>query len=98
MHVDIKGVHYHITDVTRDFLETKLEKISYAKDDIVNLFFTLTKDNYEWIAEVNVSFRWKVNAHLKEESFNLHESVEKLIDKLEAKIRKEKDKIKDKHV
>ena len=94
MRVDIKGVHYQITEVTRDFLKTKLEKINYAQDYITDLLFTLTKDNSEWIAEVNANFRWGVNAHLKEGTFNLHESIEKLIDKLEAKVRKEKEKAK----
>ena len=97
MRIDIKGVHYHVTEVTRDFLTTKLEKINYAQDYIVDLLFTLTKDNNEWIAEVNANFRWGVNAHLREETFNLHESIEKLINKLEAKVRKEKEKTRNSH-
>lgn len=97
MRVDIKGVHYQITDVTRSFLETKLEKISYAEDYIVDLMFTLAKDHDAWIAEVNVNFRWGVTAHLKEDTFNLHESIEKLVDRLDQKVRKEKEKVQDKH-
>lgn len=97
MRVDIKGVHYQLTDVTRNFLTSKLEKISYADDYIVDLLFTLTKDTNDWIAEVNANFRWGVSAHLKESTFNLHESIEKLIDRLDSKIRKEKDKKVDTH-
>lgn len=97
MHVDLKGVHYHITDVTREFLETKLERISYAREYIADLLVTLTKDNTAWIAEVNVNFYRGPNAHLKETTFNLHESIEKLLDKLDAKVRKEQDKIKHNH-
>jgi putative sigma-54 modulation protein len=97
MRVDIKGVHYQITDVTREFLNSKLEKVAYADDYIVDLLFTLTKDNSDWVAEVNANFRWGVSAHLKEATFNLHESIEKLIDRLDQKIRKEKDKKRDSH-
>lgn len=95
MKFDIKGVHYDITDVTRDFITTKLEKLAYAEDHVMDMLFTLTKETKDWKAEVKCNFRWGVHAHLEETALNLHEALEKLIDKLDMKVSKEKEKIKE---
>ena len=93
MKFDIKGVHYDITDVTRDFITTKLEKLAYAEEHVHDMVFTLTKETKDWKAEVKFSFRWGMVAHLEETALNLHEALEKLIDKLDMKISKEKEKV-----
>ena len=97
MNIDIKGVHYEITDATREFVSTKLEKLAYAKDLIVDLIFTMTKGTHDWKAEVTCNFRWGVRAHLDETAFNLHEAIEKLIHRLDMKVSKEKEKVQDHH-
>ena len=95
MTFSIKGVHYDITDITRDFVTTKLEKLAYADDLVVDLLFTLTKTAKDWKAEVKCNFRWGVHAHIEEEEFNLHEAIEKLIDRLDMKVSKEKERVQD---
>ena len=92
---DIKGVHYDITDITREFIMTKLEKLAYAEDLVVDILFTLTKNAKDWKAEVKCNFRWGMHAHIEETAFNLHEAIEKLIDRLDMKISKEKEKVQD---
>ena len=93
MKFDIKGVHYDITDVTREFITTKLEKLAYADDHVTDMHFTLTKETKDWKAEVKLALRWGVHVHLEETALNLHEALEKLIDKLDMKISKEKEKV-----
>ena len=95
MTVDIKGVHYDITDITREFVTTKMEKLAYAEDLVVDILFTLTKNAKDWKAEVKCNFRWGMHAHIEESAFNLHEAIEKLIDRLDMKISKEKEKVQD---
>jgi putative sigma-54 modulation protein len=97
MRLEIKGVHYDVTDVTREFLEEKLTKLDFATEQIIDLLITLTKGKKDWSAEVNVNFRFGVSAHISETDFNLHEAIVKMVDRLEHKIRKEKDKIQDHH-
>jgi putative sigma-54 modulation protein len=63
---------------------------------IVDLLITLTKEK-EFAAEATVNFRWGVSIHVKDNDFDLNAAIDKLIDKLEAKIIKEKEKVKDKH-
>jgi putative sigma-54 modulation protein len=62
---------------------------------IVDLLITLTKDNKDFAAEATVNFRWGVSIHVKEHDFELNPAIDKLIDKLDAKIIKEKEKAKD---
>jgi putative sigma-54 modulation protein len=99
MKFDIKGVHYDLTDVTREFLESKLVKLEFAADHILDLNFILSKGKgtNDWKAEVKVSFKWGHATYLEETAFNLHEAIDKLIDKLEHKVVKEKEKIQDHH-
>lgn len=97
MRLDIKGVHYDITDVTRNFLTEKTGKLAFAAEQITDLMFTLTKGKKDWTAEATVNFKFGVSAHVSETDFNLHAAIEKLIDRLEVKIRKEKEKVQDHH-
>ena len=95
MHVDIKGVHYHVSDNTREFIDKKMQKLDFAKDYIMNLHFTITKGANGFSTEANVSFKWGKPSHIKEESFELWEALELLFDKIQEKVKKEKDKIQD---
>lgn len=97
MKLDIKGVHYEITDVTREFIDQKLEKLRYASDMIVDLMLVLEKETKDWKAEAKVNFRWGAQAHLDETDINLHAAIERLVHRLDQKVSKEKEKIKDHH-
>ncbi len=95
MHLDIKGVHYHVSDNTREFIDRKIEKLMFAKDYIMNLHITITKDSNGFTTDVNVSFKWGKTSHLSEKSYELWEALELLFDKLQIKVKKEKEKIQD---
>ncbi|MFW5994679.1 MAG: HPF/RaiA family ribosome-associated protein [Spirochaetia bacterium] len=95
MNVEMKAVHFDLSDDTREFVEEKLQKIDFAKDYIVDLLFTMTKEKHEFIAEVTVNFRWHKSAHIKVTDHSLHDGLERLIEKMQDKVRKEKEKIKE---
>jgi len=97
MTVTIKGVHYDISDRTREFLADKLGHIDPFRDHLVSVDATITKEKTEFIVESNVHFRWGANAHLEERAPELYPAIENLIHKLDAKISKEKDKVKEHH-
>jgi putative sigma-54 modulation protein len=94
MNTEIKAVHFTLRDETRDYLGKKIARIHNAENMIVDLLFTLTKEK-EFYAEVTVNFRWGVSIHQKEADFDLHTAIDKLMDKLDAKIAKEKEKVKE---
>ena len=95
MNTEIKAVHFSLHDDAREHLEKKITRIHNAENMIIDLLFTLTKDK-EFSAEATVNFRWGVSIHLKETDFELIPAIDKLMDKLDAKIAKEKEKVKEK--
>jgi putative sigma-54 modulation protein len=92
MNIDIKAVHFTLKEDGRDYLNRKLGRLHNAENMIIDLLFTFTKDK-DFLAEVTVNFRWGVSVHLKERDFELNPAMDKLIDKLDLKIIKEKEKM-----
>ena len=97
MTVTIKGVHYDISDRTREFLVDKLGLLDPFKELLVSVDATITKEKTEFVVESNVHFRWGATAHLEERAPELYPAIENLIHKLDAKISKEKDKVQNHH-
>ena len=62
---------------------------------IVDLLVTITREK-DFEAEVTVNFRWGVSIHVKEHDYELNPAIDKLMDKLETKVTKEKEKVKEK--
>lgn len=96
MNLEIKGVHYDVSTTTREFITRKLEKIDFARDYIIELHITITKEKPGYTVESNVHFRWGHTSHVKAApNHELYEGIEQMIDKLEHVVRKEKDKMKE---
>jgi putative sigma-54 modulation protein len=95
MNVDIKAVHFTLRDDAKEYLDKKIARIHNAENMIVDFLITLTKDK-DFSAEATVNFRWGVSIHIKEHDFELNPAVDKMMDKLEQKITKEKEKVKEK--
>jgi putative sigma-54 modulation protein len=93
MEIDVKGVHFTVHDDTREFIQAKLEKLEFASDYVVDLHFTLTRENPEFLAEVKLHLSWGHSSVIKVRSYDLHEGINSLIDKLDHKIRKEREKV-----
>ena len=95
MNTEIKAVHFTMGNETREYIEKKITRIHNAEKMIVDMLFTITKDK-EFSAEVTVNFSWGNTIHLKENDFELNPAIDKLMDKLDAKIAKEKERVKEK--
>ncbi|GAB1455726.1 hypothetical protein MASR2M48_10330 [Spirochaetota bacterium] len=44
MNIDVRSVHFDLGETNRSYLDKKLERIAYAKDLIVDLLFSFTKE------------------------------------------------------
>jgi putative sigma-54 modulation protein len=95
MNTEIKALHFTLRDDARDYLDKKIARIHNAENMIIDLLITLSKDKKDFTAEATVNFRWGVSIHVKEHDFELNPAIDKLMDKLDAKIIKEKEKVKD---
>ncbi|MCL2243607.1 MAG: HPF/RaiA family ribosome-associated protein [Treponema sp.] len=95
MNTEIKAVHFTMHDDAREYLNKKIDRIRNAENMIVDLLITIKKDK-NFIAEANVNFRWGVTIHVAEEDFEITKAIDIMMDKLETKITKEKEKVKEK--
>ena len=95
MNLDIKAVHFSLHEDAKEYLNKKIERLRNAENMIVDLLITIKKEK-DFYAETTVNFRWGVSIHVKEADFELTKAIDKMIDKLEAKITKEKEKVKEK--
>jgi putative sigma-54 modulation protein len=93
--LEIKGVHIDVEDETRELINAKMEKLEFASDYIVDLHFTLTREHPDYVAEVKLHLSWGHSSVIKVHAYDLHEAISALFDKLDHKIRKERDKITD---
>jgi putative sigma-54 modulation protein len=84
-----------MNDDVRDYLNKKVERIHNAENMIVDLLITIKKEK-DFDAEATVNFRWGVSIHVKEADFDITAAIDKMMDKLESKIIKEKEKVKEK--
>ena len=93
MNTEIKAVHFTMHDDAKEYLDKKIARIHNAENMIIDLLVTLTKGK-DFEAEATVNFRWGVSIHVKENDFELTPAIDKMMDKLEIKITKEKEKFK----
>ena len=92
MTTELKCVHCEIDDKVKEKLEAKLKRLDYAEDLIVNLDITIKLEK-QYSLETNIHFRWGQVHHIKVETFDIMKGIELLVDKLEQKVTKEKDKV-----
>ncbi|WP_147613737.1 HPF/RaiA family ribosome-associated protein [Treponema pectinovorum] len=78
-----------------ELIEKKLERIKYADDLIVDLSVRVKREK-EYIFEATANFRWGAQAHVSGKDFDFAAALNKMMDILDVKIKKEKDKIQEK--
>jgi putative sigma-54 modulation protein len=59
---------------------------------IIDLIITVSRDSNVFAAEAMVNFKWGGSAIVKERDFEVNAAIDRMIDKLEVKITKEKEK------
>ncbi|MCL2792097.1 MAG: HPF/RaiA family ribosome-associated protein [Spirochaetaceae bacterium] len=95
MNLEIKGIHYEVTDRTTEQIEKKVKKLDFASDMIMDLLFRIEREKGIYIISVNINFRWGLSHHIKVEDHDLYDGIDKIIEKIRNKVAKEKEKIQD---
>ena len=94
MTVDLKGVHYDVTEKTKEYIDKKLRRLKHVEELIVDLHLTLSREKKGYyIVSSDVHFRWGQNSHVKVEDRDLYKAIDLCFDKVEVKSTKEKEKI-----
>lgn len=91
----ISAVGFELEQKQSEMIEKKLERVKYAEDLIVDLIVRVKHDK-AYVFDTTVNFRWGAQAHVTGEDFDFGASLNKMMDVLDTKIKKEKDKIQEK--
>ena len=78
-----------------DMIENKLKRVDYADDLIVDLIMKVKHDK-AYSFDTTVNFKWGVQAHVSSDDFDFGAALNKTMDLLDNKIKKEKDKVQQK--
>jgi putative sigma-54 modulation protein len=97
MTVEIKGIHVTVTKSVQDYIDTKMPRLDFARDSIVDFLLNLGREKSLFKLDATLNFRWGSSKHVGVESFDLNQGIDELFDKLEAVIEKEKSRIQDHH-
>jgi putative sigma-54 modulation protein len=93
MQLDLKTIHFALNEVQREHIERRLERFSYAREYLVDLGLTLTREGSQYHVDASLHFRWGSTTHLKVSGYELLEAFDRMIDKIQAKVSKEKEKM-----
>ncbi|MGP1587529.1 MAG: HPF/RaiA family ribosome-associated protein [Treponemataceae bacterium] len=93
MTTSITAVNLTLRPDQQSFIDKKLERIKYADDLIIDLNLKVKHEDKKIFVDSTVNFRWGISAHCSANDFEFEAAVNKLMDTLDQKIKKEKDKI-----
>lgn len=92
MNTSVKAVGFTMDQKQTDMVDSKLKRIEYANDLVIDLLLNI-KHEKGFVADATVNFRWGTSAHVSGEDFEFGAALNKMMDVLDNKIKKEKDKI-----
>ncbi|MHB2020709.1 MAG: ribosome hibernation-promoting factor, HPF/YfiA family [Candidatus Xenobia bacterium] len=92
MHIVVKGKNMEVTDALRSYAEKRLNKISKYFDTIISVDVTMSTERSWHIIEVTVFANGFV-LRGEERTNDMYSSIDKVTDKLESQIKKQKGKV-----
>ncbi len=96
MQVNVSGHHVEVTDSLRNYVETKVEKLERHFDIVSDVHCILTVEKLRHKAEAKVLVNGgTIYADATEE--DMYAAIDGLVDKLERRVRKHKEKLVDHH-
>jgi putative sigma-54 modulation protein len=91
MNMNITGHHIEVTPAIRDYVTSKLDKITRHFDQVIDVKVILSVEKLKQKAEVTVHVRGN-DIHVETEDADLYAAIDALVDKLDRQILKHKEK------
>ncbi|WP_199102535.1 ribosome hibernation-promoting factor, HPF/YfiA family [Aquitalea sp. ASV11] len=91
MNLKVTGLHLEVTPAIREYVETKLERITRHVDHVIDVAVTLSVDKLVQKAEVNVHLSGK-DIHVEATDSDMYAAIDALMDKLDRQVLKHKEK------
>ena len=96
MQLSVSGHHVEVTDSLRGYVETKIKKVERHFDIVSDVHCILTVEKLRHKAEATVNVNGgTIYADATEE--DMYAAIDGLIDKLDRRVRKHKEKLVDHH-
>ncbi|MEL7187896.1 MAG: ribosome-associated translation inhibitor RaiA [Pseudomonadota bacterium] len=96
MQLNVSGHHVEVTESLRAYVESKLEKVARHFDIVSDVHCILTVEKLRHTAEATVHVNGKtIFAEHTEE--DMYAAIDGLVDRLERRVRKYKEKLVDHH-
>jgi putative sigma-54 modulation protein len=97
MNLTISGHHLELTPAIREYVQSKLERVTRHFDHVIDISVKLSVDSLtekekRQRAEINLHLPGK-DLHVESEAQDLYAAIDTLIDKLDRQVLKHKDKI-----
>ncbi len=96
MNKTVNAVGFELEQKQSDMIEKKLKRLDYADDLIIDLIMRVKHDK-QYSFDTTVNFRWGAQAHVSGEDYDFAAALNKLMDVLDNKINKEKEKVQEKN-
>ncbi len=91
MNLKLTGNHVEITDSMREYVISKISKITRHFDHVIDVSVILSVEKLKQKAEANVHVRGK-DIFVETDSEDMYASIDSLVDKLDRQILKHKEK------
>ena len=91
MNLKLTGNHVEITAAMRDYVTSKISKITRHFDHVIDVSVILSVEKLKQKAEANVHIRGK-DIFVETDSEDMYASIDGLVDKLDRQILKHKEK------
>lgn len=91
MNLKLTGNHVEVTDAMRDYVTSKISKITRHFDHVIDVSVILSVEKLKQKAEANVHIRGK-DIFVETDSEDMYASIDSLVDKLDRQILKHKEK------
>ncbi|HVW65969.1 MAG TPA: ribosome-associated translation inhibitor RaiA [Nitrosospira sp.] len=91
MNLNLTGHHVEITPAMRDYVTSKLSKITRHFDHVIDVTVILSVEKLKQKAEANVHVRGK-DIFVETDDADMYASIDSLVDKLDRQILKHKEK------
>ncbi|KGQ17763.1 Sigma 54 modulation protein/30S ribosomal protein S30EA [Lysobacter dokdonensis DS-58] len=96
MRIDTYGQQLEVTPALRDYVETKLQRLSRHFDQPIDVRTQLSLERTDHCAEANVNIAGRT-LHADATAQNMYAAIDLLADKLDRLLMKHKEKIIDSH-
>lgn len=91
MKLNLTGNHVEITPAMRDYVNSKIERITRHFDHVIDVNIILSVEKHVQKAEANVHVRGK-DFFVEADGTDMYASIDSLVDKLDRQILKHKEK------